>query len=287
MHEELDELAPRAAAESGNQDEVEDELGDLLFVLVNVARFLKVDPEQALRKTNAKFRHRFGYVERKLRERGKQPRRVRYRRDGSAVAGGQAGTVIDDSAADRPTGEFEAAVQIQKEIWGFDDIELLPVRLFVVATKVGGQVFGAFDGGRMVGFLLAIPGIKADGRRLSAQPHARCPWPNISDRGLGRMLKLEQRREALARGIDLVEWTFDPLELKNAFFNMERLGAVCAGYVLNQYGTTSSHLHGGLPTDRWQRNGIGESPGPKRSRTGSRCQRPLIEERIERSRGYR
>ena len=71
MHEELDELA--RARESGAQDEVEDELGDLLFVLVNVARFLKVDPEQALRKTNAKFRRRFGYVEDRLRERGKSP----------------------------------------------------------------------------------------------------------------------------------------------------------------------------------------------------------------------
>jgi len=70
MHEELDELA--RARESGDQDEVEDELGDLLFVLVNVARFLKVDPEQALRKTNAKFRNRFGFVESRLRERGKR-----------------------------------------------------------------------------------------------------------------------------------------------------------------------------------------------------------------------
>jgi predicted GNAT superfamily acetyltransferase len=64
------------------------------------------------------------------------------------------------------------------------------------------------------------------------------------------MLKLRQREEALGRGVDLVEWTFDPLELRNAFFNIERLGAVVRRYVLNQYGTTTSHLHGGLPTDR-------------------------------------
>jgi predicted GNAT superfamily acetyltransferase len=70
------------------------------------------------------------------------------------------------------------------------------------------------------------------------------------NRGIGRALKLRQREEALSRGIDLVEWTFDPLEIKNAFFNLERLGAVVCRYVLNQYGTTTSHLHGGLPTDR-------------------------------------
>jgi predicted GNAT superfamily acetyltransferase len=64
------------------------------------------------------------------------------------------------------------------------------------------------------------------------------------------MLKLKQRDDALARGIQLIEWTFDPLELKNAFFNMERLGAIVRRYVENQYGTTTSPLHGGLPTDR-------------------------------------
>jgi predicted GNAT superfamily acetyltransferase len=64
------------------------------------------------------------------------------------------------------------------------------------------------------------------------------------------MLKLAQREDALARGIDLVEWTFDPLELKNAYFNIERLGAIVRRFVPNQYGSTSSPLHGGLPTDR-------------------------------------
>ncbi len=68
--------------------------------------------------------------------------------------------------------------------------------------------------------------------------------------GVGRRLKLAQREEALARGIDLVEWTFDPLEIKNAFFNIERLGAIVRRYVQNQYGITASPLHGGLPTDR-------------------------------------
>jgi predicted GNAT superfamily acetyltransferase len=70
------------------------------------------------------------------------------------------------------------------------------------------------------------------------------------DHGVGRLLKLAQRRDALARAIELIEWTFDPLEIKNAYFNIERLGAVVRRFVFNQYGTTSSHLHAGLPTDR-------------------------------------
>jgi predicted GNAT superfamily acetyltransferase len=141
------------------------------------------------------------------------------------------------------------AVRLQKEIWGFQDIELLPVRLFVVASKVGGQVFGAYDGARMIGFLLAIPGVKPGGGSY-LHSHMMGVLPEYRNRRVGRELKMRQREEALARGIDLVEWTFDPLELKNAFFNIERLGAVVRRYVLNQYGTTTSHLHGGLPTDR-------------------------------------
>jgi len=145
--------------------------------------------------------------------------------------------------------EFEGAVQLQREIWGFDDIELLPVRLFIVATKVGGQAFGAFDGPRMVGFCLAIPGLKSGGR-VYLHSHMLGVKSEYRDAGIGRRLKLTQRDDALNRGIELIEWTFDPLEIKNAYLNMEKLGAIVRRYVRNQYGTTTSHLHGGLPTDR-------------------------------------
>jgi predicted GNAT superfamily acetyltransferase len=145
--------------------------------------------------------------------------------------------------------QFQEAVALQKTVWGFNDLELLPVRLFVVATKVGGQAFGAFDGNGMVGFLLSIPGLKPGGGSY-LHSHMLGVLADYRNRGVGRMLKLGQREDALARGIGLVEWTFDPLELKNAFFNMERLGAIVRRYVENQYGTTTSPLHGGLPTDR-------------------------------------
>jgi predicted GNAT superfamily acetyltransferase len=156
--------------------------------------------------------------------------------------------------------DFVDAVKLQKLIWGFDDIELLPVRLFVTATKVGGQAFGAFESGRMIGFCLAIPGIKNSpavnsgpgikGSRTYLHSHMLGVIKAYRDAGVGRMLKLEQRRDALARGIEWMEWTFDPLEIKNAYFNIERLGAIVRRFVLNQYGTTTSKLHAGLPTDR-------------------------------------
>ena len=145
--------------------------------------------------------------------------------------------------------EFVEAVALQKEIWGFKDIELLPVRLFVVASKIGGQTLGAFDGSRMIAFGLAIPGLKPGGQYY-LHSHMLGVLPEYRDSGVGRAIKLKQREDAIAHGIELVEWTFDPLEIKNAYFNIERLGAVVRRYVINQYGSTSSRLHGGLPTDR-------------------------------------
>jgi predicted GNAT superfamily acetyltransferase len=145
--------------------------------------------------------------------------------------------------------QFRDAVALQQTIWGFEEIELLPVRLFVTATKVGGQAFGAYAEGRMIAFCLAIPGLKP-GAKPYLHSHMLGVLPAYRDFGIGRLLKLRQRDDAMARGIDLIEWTFDPLEIKNAYFNVERLGAIVRRFVRNQYGTTTSHLHGGLPTDR-------------------------------------
>jgi predicted GNAT superfamily acetyltransferase len=145
--------------------------------------------------------------------------------------------------------DLKAVVRLQRQIWGFEDVDLIPLRLFVVASKIGGQVFGAFDGTQLIGFCMAIPGLKPGGKTY-LHSHMLGVLAEYRNTGVGRTLKLIQRDDALGRGIDLIEWTFDPLELKNAFFNMERLGAIVRRYVPNQYGTTSSPLHGGLPTDR-------------------------------------
>lgn len=145
--------------------------------------------------------------------------------------------------------EFASVVRLQREIWGFEDVELLPRRMFVVASKIGGQLLGAFDGKKMIAFCICIPGLKSGGRAY-LHSHMLGVLPSYRNAGIGRVLKLKQRDYALAEGVDLIEWTFDPLEIKNAFFNIERLGVIVRRYVPNQYGTTTSHLHGGLPTDR-------------------------------------
>jgi predicted GNAT superfamily acetyltransferase len=145
--------------------------------------------------------------------------------------------------------DLKTVVRLQRQIWGFEDVDLIPLRLFVVATKIGGQVYGAFDGHNMIGFCMAIPGLKPGGKTY-LHSHMLGVVPEYRNAGVGRMLKMTQREDALKRGVKLIEWTFDPLEIKNAFFNVERLGAIVRRYVPNQYGTTSSPLHGGLPTDR-------------------------------------
>ena len=145
--------------------------------------------------------------------------------------------------------ELAQAVDLQNAIWGFSELDMLPLRLFVVATKIGGHVGGAFDGKRMIGFSIAIPGVKTDGLSYW-HSNMMGVLAEYRDQGVGRQLKLRQRADALDRGVELIEWTFDPLEIKNAFFNIMRLGAIIRRYVLNQYGTTTSPLHGGLPTDR-------------------------------------
>jgi predicted GNAT superfamily acetyltransferase len=144
--------------------------------------------------------------------------------------------------------ELRACVALQKEVWNFTDAELVPLRMFVVAEKVGGQVMGAFEGGQMVGFALSLPGTRTG--HVYLHSHMLAVRKDHRNSGLGRRLKLLQREDALARGIELIEWTFDPLEIKNSYLNIEKLGAIVRRYNINQYGITSSPLQGGLPSDR-------------------------------------
>jgi len=172
--------------------------------------------------------------------------------------------------------EFEVVLRLQGEIWGFADVELLPLRFFVVVSKVGGHVFGAYDSGRMIGFCFAIPGVKPNGQAY-LHSHMLGVLPEYRNSGIGRRLKLRQRDEALARGIKLIEWTFDPMELKNAFFNIERLGAIVRRYYENQYGVTQSPLHGGLPTDRCIAEWWIDSPRVRRVLEGGRLATQAVE----------
>lgn len=144
--------------------------------------------------------------------------------------------------------EFERCVVLQLEVWGYSDGDLIPRRVFLVAQRIGGQVLGAFDGDIIVGFAMALPGYRKGHSYLHS--HMLAVLPDYRNLGLGRRLKLAQREDALARGFDLMEWTFDPLEIKNAHLNIARLGAISRRYKADFYGPSSSPLQGGLPTDR-------------------------------------
>jgi predicted GNAT superfamily acetyltransferase len=145
-------------------------------------------------------------------------------------------------------GEMSVCVELQQRIWGYAPIDTVPDQIFIVAKKTGGQVMTAYDGDTPVGFALAFAAMREGLTYLHS--HMVGVVEEYQNRGVGRLLKLAQREDALERGIDLIEWTFDPLQLKNAHFNIERLGAIVRHYIPNLYGRTSSPLHAGLPTDR-------------------------------------
>ena len=138
LHEELNEL--RSAREACDPAEIEDELGDMLFVIVNIARFLKVDPEQAL----AAPTRSFAAVSAMSKSNSPAwPRLTDSHIDEMEALWQEAKAVRWlKSALSPPINEFHEAVRLQRQIWGFEDVELIPARLFVVAAKIGGQVLG-------------------------------------------------------------------------------------------------------------------------------------------------
>jgi predicted GNAT superfamily acetyltransferase len=146
--------------------------------------------------------------------------------------------------------DYRAAERFQEDVWGFDPREITPLSELVVAQKHGGLVLGAFDEqGRMAGFLFGWLGRHAG--RICHYSRMTGVVPDLRDSGLGLRLKLEQRRWALEQGLDLICWTFDPLQSRNAHFNLQKLGAICREYYVNLYGDNSSRFNRGLETDRF------------------------------------
>jgi predicted GNAT superfamily acetyltransferase len=190
--------------------------------------------------------------------------------------------------------ELEACVQLQIETWGYDESDVIPRKVFLVAQAIGGQVIGAFDteisGGQpeggaksLVGFAFSLPGVKTGGGEPRAYLHSHMlsVKEGYRNRGLGTQLKREQRREALSRGIRLMEWTFDPLEIKNSFLNIHRLGAIVREYRVDFYGLSSSRLQGGLPTDRLLAEWQLDTPRVQAILEGRPAAARIIEEKIE------
>jgi predicted GNAT superfamily acetyltransferase len=186
--------------------------------------------------------------------------------------------------------ELEACVQLQIETWGYDESDVIPRKTFLVARSIGGQVMGAFDtdlvgipAETMVGFVFSLPGVKTgEGKaRPYLHSHMLAVRETYRNRGLGKQLKLAQRLEALSRGIRYMEWTFDPLEIKNAFLNIHRLGATVHRYLVDFYGVSSSRLQAGLPTDRLLAEWRLDSPRVQAVLEGHPASNRLIEERIK------
>ena len=141
--------------------------------------------------------------------------------------------------------------ELEKIVWGYTDAEdVVPPPVLIVSIKRGGVLLGAFDAdGEMKGFVYSIPGLK-DGRPMQWS-HMLGVVDAARDSGLGARLKLAQRDATLAMGLDLIEWTYDPLQALNAHFNFAKLGVVVEEYEENIYGESSSPLHRGTPTDRF------------------------------------
>ena len=149
----------------------------------------------------------------------------------------------------RSNEDCQAAADFQREIWGTDYGDIVPGTLLHVVDYVGGLAAGAFDpSGTLVGFVFGMNGIR-DGD-LVHWSHMLGVRESARNSGLGRMLKEYQRTTLRDIGVKRIYWTFDPLMSKNAYFNINRLGAEIVEYVPDMYGRTSSPLHLGLPTDR-------------------------------------
>ena len=157
--------------------------------------------------------------------------------------------------------EYRTVEQLQRLAWGHGDLDVVPDHLLVTVQKNGGLVLGAFElspgdrpGGmedRPVGFALGFLGLTPDGQLKHCSHMVGVP-PTEQNRNVGYRLKLAQREHVLAQGIDLITWTFDPLESRNAHLNFHKLGATCNTYLREVYGQMRDELNVGLPSDRFQ-----------------------------------
>jgi predicted GNAT superfamily acetyltransferase len=149
----------------------------------------------------------------------------------------------------RTRSDFEACIPLQRAVWGIGDLEVTSAMHLIATVHAGGIVHLAEAAdGKIVGFAYAFPALRGGIPHLHSDMLA--VLPDLRARGLGARLKWAQRDEALARGVGLISWTYDPMQARNANLNLRRLWAQAPQFVADFYGRTSSTLHHGLPTDR-------------------------------------
>jgi predicted GNAT superfamily acetyltransferase len=153
--------------------------------------------------------------------------------------------------------EYRAAETLQCTVWNIQNIRVVPDAVLLTTQKNGGLVLGAFDMGagpehaQLVGYLYGFVGLTPDGT-VKHCSHQLGVLPGYQDQNVGYRLKLAQREYVQAQGIALITWTYDPLESRNAYLNLHKLGAVCHTYLHNIYGEMRDGLNSGLPSDRFE-----------------------------------
>lgn len=130
--------------------------------------------------------------------------------------------------------ELSACVDLQREVFALPEIEISPVRHLIVTVNAGGFVLGAFDGEMLVGFVLSVPAFLRG--QAAFYSHMTAVKGSHQSSGIGGRLKWAQRDKALALGVKFVKWTFEPWKARNAYFNLEKLGAIVSEYQPNFYG---------------------------------------------------
>jgi predicted GNAT superfamily acetyltransferase len=151
----------------------------------------------------------------------------------------------------RSHDEFAACEAMSRDIWGAAQRNVVPRELLLTMQLNGGLVHGAFfPDGRLVGFCFAFAGMREGQLRLCS--HQLGVLPQFRGAGIGIALKLAQGRDARRLGYQLVSWTFDPLEARNAYINLHRLGCIARLYHRNHYGVMEDELNRGLPSDRFE-----------------------------------
>jgi predicted GNAT superfamily acetyltransferase len=144
--------------------------------------------------------------------------------------------------------EMRAVEELQQEVWGIPDLDVVPLTQLVAAKTAGGVLIGAFAGESLVGFVYGFPGLEHG--QLAHHSHMLAVKPAYQNLDLGRRLKLAQRERVVAQGIGLMTWTFDPLQSLNAYFNFSKLGVVSDRYLPNFYGEDAASFLHQTGTDR-------------------------------------
>jgi predicted GNAT superfamily acetyltransferase len=152
--------------------------------------------------------------------------------------------------------EFDNCISLQREAFGLPDLEISPRRHLIVSRQAGGWTLGAFLGERLVGFVHHLAAVLPT-NELFGYSHMMAVAKDVQNLGIGARLKWAQRERALSEGRDFIKWTWDPMQARNAHFNLNRLGVVADTFGDNFYGTDynadlaqKDHEHAGLQSDR-------------------------------------